>query len=187
LFSNESQRAQSSLGFEALLEQQLDALFRFAMSLTKNRAEAEDLLQDSVVKGLQAYSNFERGSNFKAWIFMILMNAFRSRYRQRMREKEIPLENLPELASLGEEVFDFILKQEVLDALNSLPETFRASVLLVDMEGLSYREAARALDCPAGTLMSRLNRGRALLKIKLSALAQERGLLAKKSSERRPS
>jgi RNA polymerase sigma-70 factor (ECF subfamily) len=169
----------SSTAFEALLERHLDALFRFALSLARDRVEAEDLLQDTVLKGLQAYRRFEPGSNFKAWIFAILMNSFRSRYRQRLRESPLPLDELPEPPSVGEEVFDLLLKQEVLDAVNELPELFRAAVVMVDMEGLSYREAAGAMDCPSGTLMSRLNRGRGLLKIRLAPMAEERGLLAK--------
>jgi RNA polymerase sigma-70 factor (ECF subfamily) len=180
---DDSWQPKSPRGFEALLEHQLDALTRFAMSLCRNRAEAEDLLQDSVLRGLKAYGRFEAGSNFKAWIFAIMMNAFRSRYRQRMREKEVPLDQLPEPPAVGEDVFDLILRQEVLAAVQELPESFRAAVLLVDLEGFSYREAAQALECPSGTLMSRLNRGRGLLKIRLAALAEERGLLAKKGSE----
>jgi RNA polymerase sigma-70 factor (ECF subfamily) len=89
------------------------------------------------------------------------------------------LHELPEPPSVGEEVFDLLLKQEVLDAVNQLPELFRAAVVMVDMEGLSYREAAGAMGCPSGTLMSRLNRGRGLLKIRLAPMAEERGLLAK--------
>ena len=89
------------------------------------------------------------------------------------------MEEVPEPPSVGNEVFDLILRQEVMDAVNALPELFRAAVVMVDMEGLAYREAASAMDCPVGTLMSRLSRGRGLLKISLSGLAEERGLLAK--------
>jgi RNA polymerase sigma-70 factor (ECF subfamily) len=166
-----------SLGFEALLERHLDSLYRFAMSLARNRAEAEDLLQDTALKGLQAYGRFEPGTNFRAWIFAILMNTFRSRYRKLSRDKEVPLDALPEI-SVGAEVFDLMLKQEVMDEVNKLPELFRAAVILVDLEGLSYREAAQAMECPQGTLMSRLNRARGLLKGQLAAIAQERGLLS---------
>jgi RNA polymerase sigma-70 factor (ECF subfamily) len=165
--------------FEALLERHLDALYRFAMSLARDKAEAEDLLQDTVLKSLQAYPRLEAGSNFKAWIFTILMNSFRSRYRLRLREIPLPLDELPEPPAVGEEVFDLLLKQEVMEAVNQLPELFRAAVVMVDMEGLSYREAASAMACPSGTLMSRLSRARGLLKVRLSALAQERGLLAR--------
>jgi RNA polymerase sigma-70 factor (ECF subfamily) len=170
----------SPAGYEGLVEHHLDGLWRFAMSLTRQKAEAEDVLQESLLKGLEAFGRFESGSNFKAWIFCILMNTFRSRYRQRQRQfdREIPLEAIPEPPAVGEEVFDLLLKEEVLAAVDELPEAFRLAVLLVDLEGMAYREASQALECPVGTLMSRLNRGRNLLKIRLSALAEERGLLA---------
>jgi RNA polymerase sigma-70 factor (ECF subfamily) len=173
-----------STGFETLLERHLDSLYRFAMSLTRNPVEAEDLCQDTALKGLQAYGRFEPGTNFRAWIFAILINGFRSKYRKRMRDKEVPLDDLVVAPSVGAEVFDLMLKQEVMDEVNKLPESFRAAVILVDLEGLSYREAAQAMDCPQGTLMSRLNRARGLLKIQLAAIAQERGLLSRPSGAR---
>jgi RNA polymerase sigma-70 factor (ECF subfamily) len=170
-------------GYEGLVEHHLDALHRFALSLCRDRVEADDLLQETLLKGLQGFAGFESGSNFKAWIFAIEMNAFRSRYRQRWREIPLPAEDLPQPPNVGEDVFDLLLKEEVLAAVEALPEAFRAAILMVDLEGLSYREAARALDCPSGTLMSRLHRGRGLLKIALAGLAQERGLLARPRAE----
>ena len=172
MFFRPSRQDSGHNGFEALLEHQLDALTRFAFSLCRNRHEAEDLLQDSVLRGLKAYGSFEAGSNFKAWIFTVMMNCFRSRYRQRLREKELPLDAIAEPAAVGEDVFARILRQELLQAVGELPEGFKAAVLLVDMEGLSYREAAEAMGCPRGTLMSRLQRGRGLLKQRFSELAQ---------------
>jgi len=174
-------------GFEGLLEHHLDGLYRFARSLTRQSAEAEDLLQESVLKGLEAFGSFESGGNFKAWIFAILMNRFRDRYRQSQKQlsREIPLESVPEPPAVGEEVFDLLLKEEVLAALDELPEGFRSAVYLVDLEGMAYREAAVALDCPIGTLMSRLNRGRSLLKVSLAGLARERGLLAGETESKR--
>lgn len=167
-------------GYEGLVEHHLDALYRFALSLTRQKAEAEDVLQEALLQGLRGFGRFEAGSNFKAWIFAILMNSFRSRWRQRQRRflRELPLDAVPEPPAVGEEVFDLLLKEEVLAAVQELPEAFRMAVWLVDLEGLAYREAAAALDCPPGTLMSRLNRGRGLLKIRLAGLARERGLLA---------
>jgi RNA polymerase sigma-70 factor (ECF subfamily) len=166
-------------GYEGLVEHHLAALHRFALSLCRDKVEAEDLLQETLLKGLQGFHGFESGSNFKAWIFAIEMNTFRSRYRQRWRELPLPADELPEPPSVGEDVFDLLLKEEVLAAVEALPEAFRAAILLVDLEGLSYREAAQALGCPGGTLMSRLHRGRGLLKTALAGLAQERGLLAR--------
>ena len=162
------------------MEHHLDGLYRFARSLTLQSAEAEDILQESVLKGLEAFGSFESGGNFKAWIFSILMNTFQDRYRQiqRQSQRELLLDEMPEPASVGDEVFDLILKEEVLAAVDELPEGFRSAVYLVDLEGMAYREAALALECPMGTLMSRLNRGRSLLKVRLANLARERGLLA---------
>jgi RNA polymerase sigma-70 factor (ECF subfamily) len=172
-------------GFEGLLEHHLAGLYRFALSLTRNVPEAEDLLQDAVVKGLEAFRRFEAGGNFKAWIFAILMNTFRDRYRklQRQGQKEISIESMETPPSVGAEVFDLMLKEEVLSALDELPQDFRLAVHLVDLEGMSYREAAQALECPAGTLTSRLYRGRGLLKLSLAGLAKERGFLAGESDK----
>lgn len=161
------------------MEHQVDALWRFALSLTRDPVDAEDLLQETLLKGLQAFASFEQGTNFRAWMFSIEMNAFRNRYRKRQREQPVPLDEVPELAVPGGDVFDLILKEEVLAAVAALPEAFRTAVALVDLEGFSYREAAQVLACPAGTLMSRLNRGRSLLKLSLAGLARERGLLAR--------
>ncbi len=180
----EPQNLHFTAGFDVLLERHLDSLYRFALSLTRNKAEAEDLLQDTAIRGLKAYGRFEAGSNFRAWIFSILMNGFRTRYRKRLRENEVSLDLLPEPPSVGAEVFDLMLRQEVMDEVNKLPEIFRAAVILVDLEGLSYREAAAAMECPQGTLMSRLARARGLLKTQLSVIAEERGLLSKSSKKR---
>lgn len=178
LEQNTSQRVPA--GFEGLVEHHLDGLYRFALSLTRQPNEAADLLQEALLKAWKAFENFESGGNFKAWIFTILMNCFRDRYRRQKRQaqREVPLADLPEPASVAQDVFDLLLKEEVLSAVNALPEPFRLAVHLVDLEGFPYREAATALDCPLGTLMSRLNRGRALLRLSLAGLARDRGWLA---------
>jgi len=165
------QRPPAPAGFEGLLEHQWDALYRFARSLTRDRAEAEDLLQETVLSALQAYPRFEAGSNFKAWTFKILYNAFCSRHRRRQHELPMAPDELPEGASLAPDAIESLSHAEVREAVQALPEDFRLAVVLVDLEGFSYREAAEALACPAGTLMSRLSRGRGRLKVSLAALA----------------
>ena len=175
----------SRAGFEALLEHQLDALYQSGLRLTRNPEEAEDLLHDAVVRALSAYDSYEPGTNFRAWMFTILMNTFISKYRKRMREPAIPLEQAPEpraTDSVDAQVFDNLLSDQVEAALREVPEAFRTAVVLVDLEGLSYRETAQALDCPAGTVMLRLARGRALLKLALRDVAIEHGLLEERQS-----
>jgi RNA polymerase sigma-70 factor (ECF subfamily) len=170
-----SQRQSVPAGFEGLLEHQLDPLYRFARSLTRDPLEAEDLLQETVLHALQAYPRFEAGGNFKAWVFKILYNAFCSRYRRRRRELPLPLEELPETVSPAPDALERLAHAEVRQAVEDLAEDFRLAVVLVDFEGLSYREAAEALGCPLGTVMSRLSRARGLLRLSLSALAPSPG------------
>lgn len=173
----------SRAGFEALLEHQLDSLYQSGLRLTRNPEEAEDLLHDAVLRALAAYDSYEPGTNFRAWMFTIMMNTFISKYRKRMREPNIPLDLAPEPRaedSADSALFDNLLSDQVEDALREVPEAFRTAVVLVDLEGLSYREAAQALDCPPGTVMSRLARGRGLLKHALRDIAIERGLLEEK-------
>lgn len=166
----------SRAGFEALLEHQLDSLYQSGLRLTRNPEEAEDLLHDTVLRALAAYDSYEPGTNFRAWMFTIMMNTFISKYRKRMREPTVSLEQAPEPQAEGSvdaQVFDRLLSDQVEDALRAVPEAFRTAVVLVDLEGLSYREAAQALDCPPGTVMSRLARGRAMLKHALHEVAIE--------------
>ena len=165
-----------------MLEHQLDSLYQSGLRLTRNPEEAEDLLHDAVLRALAAYDSYEPGTNFRAWMFTIMMNTFISKYRKRMREPAIPLEEAPEpqaADSVDSQVFDNLLSDQVATALHEVPEAFRAAVILVDLNGLSYRDAAQALNCPSGTVMSRLARGRTLLKQTLRTYAIEQGLLEK--------
>jgi len=141
--------------------------------MTRNREDAEDLVQETVTKAFAAFDRFEKGTNFRAWIFRILTNTFiNNYYRVRDRQK------LPSLDEMEEESFfqpiaegitpeeallNTLTKEDILKAIEDLPVEFRAVVVLVLVEGFSYKEAAEILDIPIGTVMSRLWRGRRLL------------------------
>ncbi len=169
--------------FEALVIPQLDAMLRTAQRLTKDANDAEDLVQETMLKGLRFFDRFELGSNFKAWIFKILMNAFVNSYRRKKRQgptvdmevaSEVAAEENPDpsadielsFAEREEAVFELIddrIKQALLD----LPEHLRVVFMLNVLEGLKYREISEILECPVGTVMSRLFRARSMLKERL--------------------
>lgn len=177
--------------FESLLENQLDGLYSVALRYTRDPAQAEDLVNDTAVRALRFRDRFERGSNFKAWIYTILTNTFIHRYRRQKREREIlegasrddverqlRSETSRELAREPETAYlEQLLSDDVIRALDDLPEDFRTVVVLCDIEGLSYKDISDVLKCPVGTVMSRLYRARRLLERKLAGLAVERGIL----------
>jgi RNA polymerase sigma-70 factor (ECF subfamily) len=178
--------------FTALLEEHLDGLYRVAMRYVKSPAEAEDLVQDTVVRVLRFRHRFEMGTHFKAWLYTVLHHTFVHTYRRRKREKDI-LEgvsqcDVAESFGWSEQAKAFtydpegsylhaMLSDEVLKALDALPEEFRHVVTLCDLEGLSYKDISTVLDCPVGTVMSRLHRGRKMLAAQLKGVALQRGLL----------
>jgi len=178
--------------FETLIESHLAGLLGVAMRYTRDRAEAEDLVQDTIVRTLRFRDRFAPGSNFRAWSYTVLVHTFIHKYRRRKREREIlsgqsrfdvdeqlHSSKSRELAMRPEKAYlERLLSDEVVAALAGLPEDFRAVVVLCDIEGLSYKEIAEVVGCPAGTVMSRLFRGRRLLQGKLARLAVERGICA---------
>jgi RNA polymerase sigma-70 factor, ECF subfamily len=177
--------------FQALIEQHLDGMFRVAMRYTRDRTQAEDLVHDTVVRALRFQDRFERGTNFKAWVYTILTHTFIHKYRRGKREREIlegatqedvasqlRSEASRELAASPENAYvEQLLSDDVVKALDSLPEDFRTVVVLCDLEGLAYKDIAEAVNVPVGTVMSRLYRGRRLLEQKLAGLALERGII----------
>jgi RNA polymerase sigma-70 factor, ECF subfamily len=166
-----------------------DALYRSALRLTRNPAEAEDLVQDTYLKAFRSAHRFEAGTNLRAWLFTILMNTFRNRRRDRARDvvdvdSDIveQAETRPEAGGTPEEA----LLRQALDAdlqaaLDDLPEQFRAAVWLRDVEEFTYAEIARMLAVPAGTVMSRISRGRRLLYERLTAPRSTGGLTGARS------
>jgi RNA polymerase sigma-70 factor, ECF subfamily len=168
-------------------------LFGSALRMTRNRADAEDLVQETLLKAFRSYDSFEAGTNLRAWLFRILTNTFINSYRakqSRPLESELgDLEDLylykrlPELAqrtrtqSAEDEIFDLFTDDEVKRALEDLPEVYLLPVLLADVQDFSYQEIATMLDIPIGTVMSRLHRGRKALQKALVQFAEERGLI----------
>lgn len=178
----------------------VDALYGAAMRYTRSRRDAEDLVQDTLLK---AYSNFDKytpNTNCKAWLFRILTNTFINRYRKKQRERNYVSEDvdgwsLDERAEAREESeFEPRLEteqenaarlfgDEINEALNSLSFEFRSVVMLVDVYDFSYKECAEILDCPSGTVMSRLYRGRRFLRSALAEYAVEEGYVRNVSDE----
>jgi RNA polymerase sigma-70 factor (ECF subfamily) len=170
----------------------MGSLYTAAMRMTRNAADAEDLVQETYLKAYRAYGSFQEGTNLKSWLYKILTNTFINSYRSRRRRPlETDLDDVEELylfrrlggleaASAGRSAEDLVLDQfgeaEVKAAVESLPEAFRMVVLLADVEGFSYKEIAEILDIPIGTVMSRLHRGRRALQKALHDFAAERGL-----------
>jgi RNA polymerase sigma-70 factor (ECF subfamily) len=170
----------------------MDALFSAAMRMTRNAADAEDLVQETYLKAYRAYGGFEEGTNLRAWLYRILTNTYINLYRAKQRRPDITeVEDIEDLylfhrlastsaaagsKSAEEEVLASITDVEVKEALDSLPEAFRLAVYLADVEGFSYAEIAEITEVPIGTVMSRLHRGRKALQRALLPYAEARGL-----------
>jgi RNA polymerase sigma-70 factor (ECF subfamily) len=158
----------------------LDPLYDFACTLVPP-PEAEDLTQVTCLRALERWETFTAGTSLKAWMFTILKNEFIDRYRRERRRAELPLDLALPLDCPAEGLEAVLIAHrwnaEVRDALLALPEGFRLPVYLKDVAGFAYREIADIVDCPLGTVMSRLARGRALLRAALAKQATERGLL----------
>jgi len=169
--------------FEAMVSEHLDGLFGASLRLTRNRTRAEDLLQETFLRAWRSFHTFRPGTNVRAWLYRILMNAYIDGYRKSEREPEVvDQEDVDEFylyskvhesedyrrAGNPEEVLlNNLMDADVKGALQSLPETFRNVVILADIEGFSYKEIAEILGIPIGTVMSRLHRGRRQLQVKL--------------------
>ena len=163
----------------------LEPLYATAMRLTRNRADAEDLVQDTMVRALRFRDRFEPGTNLRAWLYTILHNTWRNRIRDTAREAtDVDSERIEELASRADGPVELETPERVLirstmdadlkEALDELPDAFRQAVWLRDVEEFSYAEIAKMLDVPIGTVMSRISRGRRQLYEKLSQGARTR-------------
>lgn len=171
--------------FEAEALVHLDALYRTALRLTGSRADADDLVQEALLRAFRSFDRFDPGTNCRAWLFTIMHNAFLNQLRASGREILEPELDQREAERVpGEETgvpnpeetfFQTVLHGDVDRALKALPLVFREAVVLADLEGWSYREVADVLDVPIGTVMSRLSRGRGLLRVALRRFAREHG------------
>ena len=178
------------LTFEALALSYMDQLYAAALRMTRNPADAEDLVQETYAKAFAAQDKFTMGTNLKAWLYRIQTNAFINTYRKKQREpKRSDAETVQDwqlaaaaehtssgLASAEDAALDALGDGDIKQALSELSEDFRMAVYLSDVEGFSYKEIAKIMDTPVGTVMSRLHRGRKLLREKLRDYAAERGL-----------
>lgn len=173
--------------FEEVALVHLDALYRSALRLTHSRAEAEDVVQETCLRAFRNFHRFNPGTNCRAWLFTIMRNTFLNRVKRAAREvlgeDSLGWESRPaSVTDLGsirdnpeEQFFQTVLHGDVDRALKALPLVFREAVILADLEGLSYKEVAQVSGCPTGTVMSRLARGRHLLRQALTQFAREHG------------
>ncbi len=171
----------------------MPSLYTAALRMTRNPADAEDLVQETYLKAYRGFGGFTEGTNLKAWLYRILTNTYINIYRaKKRRPEETDVEDFESLylyhrlsagegASIGrsaeEQVLDRFTESEVKDAIEALPEQFRMAVILGDVEGFSYKEMAEILDVPIGTVMSRLHRGRRALQKRLYDFGRQRGLV----------
>lgn len=192
--SSERERADRRARFDAEAVRHLDALYSFALKLTRGRDDAEDLVSDTMLRAFQRWEQYNLGTNIRAWLFTILYHAFVSRKRRVDAREVQPLED-----EEGREIFeavgetdpegryyDSFLDEEIVTAILALPDEYRDAVVMSDLHGLKYAEIAKALGVPEGTIKSRLFRGRRLLQAQLRDYAETMGYIKPVSASAAP-
>lgn len=190
-FNRSDSESPKNEGFEETALTHLDELYATALRYTKNEKDAEDLVQETFIKAYTNWHRFEQGTNCRAWLFTILTNTFINKYRRKKKEREIL--NADDLRPIEENFFDRertefynsperesvqkSFTSELQGALEQLSDEFRTVVVLADLNDFSYKEIAHILDCPVGTVMSRLFRGRKMMRELLVETAFERGII----------
>lgn len=181
------EEVQKQEDFEDEIIPHLDAMYNFALRLTSDPSDAEDLVQDTIVKAFRFFSSYEKGTNAKAWLFRILKNSYINNYRKKSKQpNQVDYDEVStfyetiraertDTSDLEDKMFRDLIDDDISQALEELPEDFRTVVLLCDVEGFTYEEIANMLDVPIGTIRSRLHRGRNLLKAQLREYAEKRG------------
>ncbi|MBP9095921.1 MAG: sigma-70 family RNA polymerase sigma factor [Ignavibacteria bacterium] len=185
LSKEELQKLREEFNKEAMPHMKL--LHNYAYRMTNNQLDADDLVQETYLRAFRFFHKFERGTNCKAWLFRIMKNLYINNYRKAQKEPgKVDYEEVENFFDsirsekidsndLQQKVFSNLLDDELLIALNSLQDDFKTVVILCDLEGLSYEEIAEFLNCPVGTVRSRLHRGRKLLQMKLADYARNKG------------
>ncbi len=191
MFFGFKRKTKEEPSFETLALEHLDSLYGAALRLTRVPSEAEDLVQDALVRAYRFQHHFEPGTNMRAWLLRILTNTFINHYRRATRERRVL--DREEGAPIGDGVMsraamrgltdsvtvaqEGLLREEILKALDELPEDYRMMIVLADIEELSYKEIAEVVGCPIGTVMSRLHRARKLLQKRLIDQAIQMGIV----------
>lgn len=189
LFQNSVASATAAIHreFEREAVPHMDILYNYALRMTSDPDDAKDLVQETYLKAYRFWDKYEKGTNIRAWLFRIMKNSYINRYRKETKEPDTvdynEIQNFyntirfesSDPNDLQEKIFGGLLEDDVARAIELLPEDFRTVVILCDIEGLSYDEIAEFVDCPIGTVRSRLHRGRKILRSKLFEYARKRG------------
>jgi RNA polymerase sigma-70 factor, ECF subfamily len=193
MFTKNKMTLQNREAFQREAVPHIDALYGTALRMTKSESDAEDLIQETMLKAYRYFDKYEQGTNCKAWLFKIMTNTFINRYRKKQKRREFlvdddhrPLQEraeAPEHTPFNEsfetedQIYFKMFGDEVKRALEEMPVDFRMVVLLADLQDFAYKEIAEIMDCPIGTVMSRLYRGRRMLQARLAEYARGQGYI----------